>query len=81
MDYKPRCFKPQYGYKFQLFYRLKPKEGDKIQLPTWQHWDYAQTSDERRTMLAESREDNPQYEFESVLLTPKYWPTSVRVFA
>lgn len=77
-QYKPRCYKPKEGERFQIFWRLKESANKaKVWDDTWQHFEYAASIEERRTILANAREDNPLYEFHSAEFAPKWWPNSV----
>lgn len=70
---KPKAYEPEPGYKYQILCRNPSYDR------AWKHCDYAVDRQERLHLLAEtSLAYGVGWEFRSILLPTKYWPSSIK---
>ena len=69
---KPKAYAPEPGYKFQILCR-NPSDDH-----AWDHCDYAVDLAEKNYLIRETKMAyGAGWEFRSILLPVKYWPSSV----
>lgn len=69
---RPKAYEPQSGYKFQILCRNQQQDR------AWEHCDYAVDAADKRLLLDNYRTAyGAGWEFNTILLPAKYWPTFV----
>ncbi len=70
---RPKAYDPEPGYKFQILCRNQNYDR------AWDHCGYAVDRAEKDYLIQETRRAyGAGWEFQSILLPTKYWPSSVK---
>ena len=69
---RPKAYDPQPGYKYQILCRNRSDDR------AWEHCEYAVDNSTKNYLIGETRQAyGVGWEFKSIRLPRKYWPSSV----